>query len=145
MIKDMSAIITNFKNMLLYIGKIGSRNSECPMNDKLLGTFIDYLFNDQARVSRIPIKYMESRQKLDALYQQKGMTVEQAIKNRDRSIFKHIELFPENLSSQYSDYIKWFSTFLAEEMEEKYIVYIWLYLDKIDEQCLKDQKKHKRS
>jgi hypothetical protein len=65
----MNAITTNFKNMLLYIGKVGSKDPTCPMHETILGTFIDYLFNDQARVSRIPIKYMESRDRLDVVCQ----------------------------------------------------------------------------
>lgn len=131
--------------MLLYVGKVGSKDPSCPMNEKLLGTFIDYLFNDKARVSRIPTKYMESRQNLDKVCKSKGTTVEEAIKKRDRSIFIHIELFPENVASSYGAYIKWFSTFLAEKMEERYMQHIWLYIDKIDEQCLKEQSKHNRA
>lgn len=129
-----SAVITNFKNMLLLVGKVGSSDPTCPMNATLLGKFIDYMFNDQARVARIPTKYAENRTALNKIYHSRGSSYKEVLANRDRSVFLHMELFPEEVASRYKDYISWFSTFLASGMDDKHMEWVWRYIAKIDEQ-----------
>lgn len=140
----MKAITQNFKNLLIFIGMAGTKCAGCPMDNLTLDLFINYLFNDEARAAKIPEKYMESRARLNKVCADKGTTVPLAIKAKDRSIFTHIQLFPDNVSSNYRPYIDWFSLFLISGMDTAHMSNVWLYLAAIDKQCVAEEEKRSK-
>jgi len=131
-------IITNFKLMIQYICKVASTNSTCPLSETALSFVISWIFNDEERVSKIVSKYKSTRDALNIKYQTSNTqykSYRDALLNKDRSLFEHIELFPKNISKEYESGIKWFSSFLTYDMEDHRLEYVWRYLKKIDEQA----------
>lgn len=129
-----STFNTNFKNMILIIGKAASQEADCPINQVLLGKLIDYMFNDLSRASKIADKFKENRDIINESYMKINSNFNDAIKNRDRNLFNHIELFPKELSKQYGSQIQWFSNFLVKGMLDKHMDIIWRYLEKLNNQ-----------
>lgn len=134
----------NFKNMLLYVGKAATQIQGCPMTSIILSELIKWMFDDKERALQILDKFKENRLKINEKYVRgtaeslilpPSVTYADALIKRDRSLFKHIDLFPGKIASQYTEQISWFSNFLVSGMNEKYMSTVWKYLDKIDKQA----------
>lgn len=126
-----------FEHMLLYIGKAATQEPECPMTSLILSEIIGWIFNDKERSSKILPKFQENRIKIHQKYASGSLdspysSYEEALKSRDRTLFKHIDLFPGNLSTQYNTQIEWFSSFLVSGMKEEHMKFVWIYLDKMN-------------
>lgn len=133
--------------MLLYIGKAATSvvEKDCPLNSILLSELISYIFDDDKRRASIREKFIDNRHKIDIKYKESGKvnekgfkltySYEQALISRDRSMFQHVDLFPQSVAQKYPKEIAWFSSFLAHRMEEKHIKHVWSYIDKLHKQA----------
>lgn len=133
----------NFKNMLMYIGKAATQVRGCPMTSSILSLLIKWMFDDRERSLLVLQKYRENRSNIDAKYRNGNgassvipppKTYTEALMNRDRSLFKHIDLFPADIASKYPTEISWFAQFLISDMDDRYLSVVWSFLDKIDKQ-----------
>lgn len=138
------AFITNFRNMILLIGKAGSEHSDCPVNSQLLSKLIDFMFGNPERYPKILEKFRENRTKINEKYIEgtSGSNLDplptdykQALERRDRSFFNFIDLFPKWVREQYQEQIQWYCSFLVNRMEEKHMNFIWKYIEKLDKQA----------
>ncbi len=125
-------LVNNLRFMLLIIGKDGCRHPDCPVSSTLYGTMISWLFNDVARHPEIVNQYVKNRQKLDESLASEGLSYETVVANKDRILFKHINLFPDSIMNKYGDYITWFSNFLIERASDRVIELIYMYIDAMD-------------
>lgn len=138
------ALNINFKNMLLYVGKAATQVRGCPMTSIILSELITWLFDDKQRASKILGKFQENRVRIHQKYVEgKGESIldprsssyVDALSRRDRSLFKHIDLFPGDIASKYPEEIAWFSEFLVSGMKDEHMKFVWSYLDKINKQA----------
>ena len=142
------AFNSNFKNMLMYVGKAATdpkaKHKDCPMTSMILSELITWLFDDKERATKILGKFRENRMKInqkyidgngESLLMPESATYTDALKRRDRSLFKHIDLFPGDIADKYPTQIQWFSEFLQQGVEERHMKFVWGYLDKIDKQA----------
>lgn len=130
----------NFKNMLLYIGKAATQVQGCPMTSMILSELIRWLFDDPSRASQILDRFRENRINIHKRYASGEMesphtSYEDALSGRDRSLYKHIDLFPGTIANRYTSQITWFSNFLASGMDDRYMSIVWKYMDKLDKQA----------
>jgi len=128
----MDIFNTNFKLLLQYIGRVASMEKDCPMNTTMMDAIIGYIFGDVERSSRLMSHFQENRMKIDSIMRGSSSSFVMALKNRDRAIFKHMELFPSSLKQKYGLQITWFSNFLENRMRPEHAQYVWLYLDALD-------------
>lgn len=128
------AFNTNFKNLLLFVGTAASKHKGCPLSENMIQILVHYMFDDVARASRLKDKFRENR---DMICQRYGsnITLSSLIKSKDRTLFKHIDLFPDWVHEAYPGPIEWFSTFLANGLEDKYMNWVWGYLGAMDQQA----------
>jgi hypothetical protein len=124
------AFIENLKMTLLIIGKAGSKESDCPITWNLYSGMIEWLFRDPAKVIS---QYKKNAGSLAGKLKEEGKTVEGAIKNKDRSIFTHIDLFPADVSKQYGSYINWYSIFLQKRLEDKIVDKLMSFVAKMND------------
>lgn len=130
----------NFKNMLLYIGKAATQVHDCPMTSMILSELIRWLFDDDNRAAQILDRFRENRINIHTRYTS-GTTdspytsYEDALSNRDRSLYRHIDLFPGGITDKYTTQITWFSNFLVSGMDDKYMSTVWKYMDKLHKQA----------
>lgn len=118
--------------MILYIGKVAAKQKDCPVNEMLFGKLIQYMFDDQERASKIPRHFSRNVSKINSIFmKEKGISAEEALKRRDRDIFKHINLFPRWMYEKFSTEIQWYSAFLQDGIADNHIKYVWDYLDAI--------------
>jgi len=130
-----SAFIGNFKNLVSYLGKAACQEKDCPLDYNLLGQLINFMFNDKENEEQIFPQFTDNIDKMDSIYRKNGSSYKYALKSRDRTLFQHINLFPDKVSKSYSKYIEWFSLFLRERIQDNHIKYIWTCLDKLTEQA----------
>lgn len=128
----MDIFNTNFKMLLQYIGKVASLEKDCPMNTTIMDAMINYIYGDRERSSYLISHFRENRRKIDCILRESNSSFSMALKNRDRSIFKHMELFPSSLKQKYGQQITWFSNFLEQRMRPEHAQYVWLYIDALD-------------
>lgn len=130
--------------MLLYIGKAAGTASDCPISPALLGNLISWMFENNDRAEKVCAKFRDNRLKIHQKYcdgtagslvSPAATSYKDALSRRDRSLFQHIDLFPRSIANSYKDTIQWFSSFLMSEMDEKYMTFVWKYLEKIDQQA----------
>ena len=131
----MDLFVSNFKLLIQYICRIGSMEKDCPMNTTIMDLMIQYLFNDRKISSQLMQHFRASRASIDTIYIKKGSSFKDALVSRDRSIFKHLDLFPSSMREQYGTYITWFSTFLEARMKAEHAHYVWIYLDTLNRQA----------
>lgn len=138
------AFNANFKNMLLYVGKAATQVKGCPMTSIILSELIKWMFDDEKRARELLCKFRENRKRIDEKYVKgqgeslvnpPAISYSDALSRRDRSLFKHIDLFPGRVSSEYKEQIIWFSSFLVSGMDDKYMNHVWKFLTKIDQQA----------
>lgn len=125
----------NFRNMLLYIGGMAIKEQGCPMNSKILSTFINFIFEDKKNKAQIFPKFIENRAHIDIIYMKNRSSYGEALKNHDRTLFSHIDLFSDSVKSTYPDYINWFSKFLTINANEAHLKYIWTCLEALNRQA----------
>lgn len=128
------AFIENLKMTLLIIGKAGSKEKDCPISWDLYARMIDWLFKDPTSVVS---QYKKNSLSLEKKLKDEGKTIESAIKQNDRSIFTHIDLFPSDISKSYGSYINWYSTFLQQKMDQEIIAKLMLFISKMNDQIKK--------
>lgn len=121
------SLVKNLKFMLLIIGKAGTRESDCPVSSSLYGAMISWMFDDVSNHPKIIDQYIENRRILDSTI---GHDISEAMK--DRSLFKHINLFPESIRDKYGEQINWFSRYLANRASDKVIDVLYRYIVAMD-------------
>lgn len=131
-----NAFNTNFKHLILYVSKVATQSKDCPLTSSILSTLIKYLFDDSKRASGLIDQFKENRRLVIDRYGSEDIYV-LALNSQDRSLFDHIDLFPESLRTTYPVVIEWFRRFLVSEMDEKYIGFVWGYLKAMDRQANK--------
>jgi len=138
------AFNSNFKNMLMYIGRAATQVEGCPMTSMILSELITWLFDDRERATKIFGKFKENRVRInqkyvdgngESLLSPASKTYVDALIGKDRSLFKHIDLFPGDIANKYPEQIKWFSQFLQTGVKDEHMKFVWRYLDKIDKQA----------
>lgn len=129
------AFITNFKNMLGAIASSANTQKDCPVNINFIGGIIDYLFKDVSRHQLVANKFKENRTLINNNVYKSDTGFDNAIKTRDRTLFKHIELFPDNLRTTYKFEIEWFSSYITSRMPIEHMKHIWSYMEKLNKQA----------
>lgn len=141
---NLTSFNSIFKKMLRYVGQAANTEENCPMTTIILSQLIEWLFDNPDRASKIMSKFIENRVLIDEKYRSgrgesflvpESTSYADALKRRDRSLFKHIDLFPGDIASKYPDQIDWFSKFLVNKMQEKHMHFVWMYLDKINKEA----------
>ncbi len=128
------AFNANFKNLLLFIGTAASKTKGCPMDKEMVGILVRFMFDDTARASKLKDKFKENRALICEKYGA-SLSLESLIKAQDRTLFNHIDLFPDWVHKTYPKHIAWFSTFLANGLEDKYMKFVWGYLEAMNRQA----------
>lgn len=131
---DRSLFNTNFKNLILFVGTAASKHKECPLPNVMIQTMVSFIFDDSSRASKLKDRFRENR---DLICQRYGsnVTLTSLIAAKDRSLFNHIDLFPSWVREEHPKTVNWFSEFLANGMEEKYMKWVWAYLDAMNKQA----------
>lgn len=121
--------------MILYIGKVSAQEKDCPLGEFLFGQLIQWMFDDPKNVGNILPHFITNRYKLDEVFKRKGSSLNEALASEDRSLFEHIDLFPQSVKDKYGSQVQWYSNFLLRRMEAKYLKTVWIYLRKLDKQA----------
>lgn len=129
----MDPFNTNFKNLLLFIGTAASKHKDCPMTKEMVNLMVRFIFDDAARASKLKEKFKENRTMVCQKYGS-DTSLASIIKARDRTVFRHIDLFPAYVHKAYPNQIQWFSDFLSNGMEPKYMDFVWGYLNAMNQQ-----------
>lgn len=122
----------NFKNMCMIVCKSALQEKDCPVNNIILGKLIDFTFSSDERINFLSDSYRKNRIRVDIDYKKNGKKFDDIIKNRDRNVFKYIDVFPPDVLNQFGNYIEWFSNYIINRMPEKHMEIVWRYVEKID-------------
>ena len=125
-------LVKNLKNMLLIIGKAGCQQSDCPVPSKLYETMIMWLFDDVGNRSKITTEYASRRKQMEKAMNDDGLSLDEALASRDRTIFRYIDLFPSWVREKHGDKIEWFSSFLMSRATDRVVEYLCRYIEAMD-------------
>jgi hypothetical protein len=113
------------KNLILIVGKLAIQEKDCPINDTLLKNIIGNIANDKSMIGNIIARFTESKSKIESMRQR---TLESLLQDKDRTIFRHIDILPPNLLNIAGQYIHWFSDLLTSKLAEDKLQYVFKYL-----------------
>lgn len=125
----------NLTNLILIIAKLGVGKPDCPLNEILLGQLLDIYLPKESVMSEIITRFKNGKDKLDKIYIDSGSSFKEALKNKDKAIFKHIDIIPMDLlKGQGSKYFHWFSNFITNGIEPRTMEHVWKYISIISTQ-----------
>jgi hypothetical protein len=123
----------NFRKMFSIIAKSAGKEDDCPISYNMMKMYINKVFTDEYdEVNRKLFKKYSA--KVDDIFRDKGSSLDQAIKNKDRSIFETASLMPDDMVPNYRQYAEWMSEFLLKKMPEEHIDVIFRYIKTLKNQ-----------
>jgi hypothetical protein len=128
-----TAFNDNFRNLFLIIAKSASQDKECPLPYQMIKLYIDKVFTEEndSTNRRLFSKYST---KVDEVLKSEGSSLNEAISNKDRSIFRMTSIIPEDMIPEYKQYAGWFSLYLENRMPGKHMDMVFRYIKALKNQ-----------